>query len=128
LAGPAAPPLRPAGHGVPVSEAGSRPGGHADTVRVALAATSHWVDTGFSVFNDRNYPRFERLLERLGVATQPTSMSFGVSSEDGAFEYASTSPNGLFATRANLVSPRFHRMLRDVVRFQREARALLTSD
>src|SRR4029078_3125092 len=54
-------------------------------------------------------------------------MSFGVTDATGAFEYASTAPNGLFATRRNLVSPRFHRMLRDVVRFQREARALLES-
>src|SRR6185312_9876689 len=115
-------------HDVTVFEAAACPGGHADTVRVDTAAGSHWVDTGFIVFNDRNYPRFERLLDRLGVASQPASMSFGVSSEDGAFEYASTSPNGLFATRANLVSPRFHRMLRDVVRFQREARDLLASD
>jgi uncharacterized protein len=115
-------------HEVSVFEAGARPGGHADTVRVDTADATHWVDTGFIVFNDRNYPRFERLLDRLGVATQPARMSFGVSSEDGAFEYASTSPNGLFATRANLVSPRFHRMLRDVRRFQREARDLLASD
>ena len=115
-------------HEITVFEAGTRPGGHADTVRVDTAGASHWVDTGFIVFNDRNYPRFERLLDRLGVATQPTTMSFGVSSEDGAFEYASTSANGVFATRRNLVSPRFHGMLRDVVRFQREARALLTSD
>jgi len=106
-------------HEITVFESAGRPGGHADTVRVDTADATHWVDTGFIVFNDRNYPRFERLLDRLGVAAQPASMSFGVSSEDGAFEYASTSPNGLFATRANLVSPRFHRMLRDIVRFQR---------
>ena len=115
-------------HEITVFESAGRPGGHADTVRVDTADATHWVDTGFIVFNDRNYPRFERLLDRLGVAAQPASMSFGVSSEDGAFEYASTSPNGLFATRANLVSPRFHRMLRDIVRFQRAARDLLCSD
>jgi predicted NAD/FAD-binding protein len=115
-------------HEIVVFEAGARPGGHTNTVRVDTADRTHWVDTGFIVFNDRNYPRFERLLDRLGVATQPTSMSFAVTDDEGAFEYASTSPNGLFATRANLVSPRFHRMLRDVARFQREARALLASD
>ncbi|MEA2382203.1 MAG: uncharacterized protein QOH72_2174 [Solirubrobacteraceae bacterium] len=115
-------------HEITVFEAGARPGGHVNTVRVDSADATHWVDTGFIVFNDRNYPRFERLLDRLGVASQPTDMSFGVSDERGRFEYASTSPNGLFATRANVVSPRFHRMLADVVRFQREARRLLASD
>jgi uncharacterized protein len=115
-------------HEVAVFEAAARPGGHANTVRVDLAHETHSVDTGFVVYNDRNYPLFERLLDRLGVATQPADMSFGVSDERGRFEYASTSPNGVFARRANLVSPSFVRMLAEVPRFQREARALLRSD
>src|SRR4051794_41457285 len=115
-------------HEITVYEAGERVGGHSHTVEVESGEGSHWVDTGFIVFNDRNYPRFERLLDRLAVPSQPAQMSFGVTDEAGAFEYASTSANGLFATRANLVSPRFHRMLRDVLRFQREARELLHSD
>jgi predicted NAD/FAD-binding protein len=115
-------------HEVVVFEAGAKPGGHTHTVRVDTADATHWVDTGFIVFNDRNYPRFERLLDRLAVPSQTAQMSFGVTDQAGAFEYASTSANGLFATRANLVSPRFHRMLRDVLRFQREARELLRSD
>ncbi len=115
-------------HEICVFEAATRPGGHANTVRVDAAGATHWVDTGFVVYNDRNYPSFVRLLDRLGVATQPTDMSFGVSDEHGRFEYASTSPNGLFARRAHLVSPSFYRMLAEVPRFQREARALLASD
>jgi predicted NAD/FAD-binding protein len=115
-------------HEVTVFEAQDRPGGHTNTVRVDTADATHWVDTGFIVFNDRNYPRFERLLGQLGVEWQPSDMSFGVSDEAGDFEYASTSPNGLFAKRSHVVSPRFHRMIADVVRFQREAAALLRSD
>jgi uncharacterized protein len=115
-------------HEITVFEAGDRPGGHTHTVRVDTADETHWVDTGFIVFNDRNYPLFERLLARLGVASQPTDMSFGASDEAGRFAYASTSPNGLFASRANLVSPAFHRMLADVVRFQRAARALVAGE
>ncbi|HEY1596238.1 MAG TPA: FAD-dependent oxidoreductase [Thermoleophilaceae bacterium] len=112
-------------HEVTVFEAGSKPGGHTNTIRVDTEDETHYVDTGFIVFNDRNYPNFERLLSRLGVAGQPSQMSFGVSDATGEFEYSSVSANGLFATRANLVSPRFHRMLADVRRFQREARELL---
>ena len=64
------------------------------------------LDTGFIVFNDRNYPSFERLLDELGVATQASQMSFGVS--DGVdFEYSGASPNGLFASRGHMVSPPF---------------------
>jgi predicted NAD/FAD-binding protein len=108
-------------HDVAVFEAGAYAGGHANTVSVG----EYEVDTGFIVFNDRNYPRFERLLDDLGVASQPSQMSFGVS--DGEFEYASTSLNGLYAKRSHLFSPTFQRLLADVPRFQRSARALLES-
>ncbi|HYH87972.1 MAG TPA: FAD-dependent oxidoreductase [Solirubrobacteraceae bacterium] len=115
-------------HEVTVFEAQAYAGGHTNTVRVDTPHETHWVDTGFIVFNDRNYPRFERLLDRLGVGGQPSDMSFAVTDEAGDFEYASTSPNGLFAKRAHLATPWFHRMVADLLRFQREARALLASD
>ena len=111
-------------HEVTVFEAGARPGGHANTVRVDTEHATHHVDTGFIVFNDRNYPNFEKLLAALGVAAQPSDMSFGVS-DGGDFEYNGSSPNGLFAKRAHLVTPWFHRMVADLVRFNRNARALL---
>ena len=115
-------------HDVTVFEAQAYAGGHTNTVRVDTAHETHWVDTGFIVFNDRNYPRFERLLDRLGVRGQASDMSFAVTDEAGDFEYASTSPNGLFAKRAHLATPWFHRMVADLLRFQKEARALLATD
>jgi len=111
-------------HEIVVYEASSRAGGHANTVRVDTPLGSHHVDTGFVVFNDRNYPNFTRLLDKLGVATQPTHMSFSVKGEDEDFEYAGT-PRGLFCQRSNLLSPRFQRMVLDLLRFNRELRALL---
>jgi predicted NAD/FAD-binding protein len=113
-------------HDVTVFEANHRPGGHTRTVDVESGSGAvHRVDTGFVVFNDRNYPGFVRLLERLGVATQPSTMSFSVSDGKGEFEYSGASPNGLFARRSSLVRPSFHRMVRDLVRFNREAPALI---
>ncbi len=120
--------LHRAGHDLSVFEAGAYAGGHTNTVRIDEPEAALDVDTGFIVFNDRNYPNFERLLDRLGVASQPSDMSFGVGDEDGDFEYASTSANGVFAKRAHLASPAFHKMVFDVRRFQREARGLLSSD
>ena len=114
-------------HDVTLFEAGGYAGGHTNTVTVETEAGVHQVDTGFIVFNDRNYPRFARLLERLDVAWQPSSMTFSVSDEHGDFEYNGSSPNGLFAKRAHLVTPWFHRMVADLVRFNREARRLLAS-
>jgi predicted NAD/FAD-binding protein len=110
-----------------VFEAGDYAGGHSNTVRVDTPEWTHHVDTGFMVFNDRNYPNFERLLTRLGVDCQPSDMSFGVSDGLGDFEYSSVSPNALFAKRAHLVTPWFHRMIADLVRFNRAARELLLS-
>ena len=114
-------------HEVTVFEAGGYAGGHTNTVRVDTPHETHQVDTGFIVFNDRNYPNFERLLERLGVASQPSTMTFSVSDGRGDFEYNGSSPNGLFAKRAHLVTPWFHRMIADMARFQRAARELLSS-
>jgi predicted NAD/FAD-binding protein len=114
-------------HDISVFEASDWVGGHTHTVRVEAGAGAYDVDTGFIVMNDRNYPNFERLLGKLGVATQPSSMSFSVSDGDD-FEYSSTSLAGLFANPHHLTSPRFLRMLADVRRFQREARELLSSE
>jgi predicted NAD/FAD-binding protein len=111
-------------HELVVYEASSRLGGHSNTVRVDLDDETHHIDTGFIVFNDRNYPSFEALLNELGVATQPSQMSFSVSDGRGEFEYAGT-PRGLFARPAHLLSPSFLGMLRDWRHFNREARALI---
>jgi uncharacterized protein len=114
-------------HDVTVFEAAGYPGGHTNTIRVDTADETHHVDTGFIVFNDRNYPNFERLLGRLGVASQPSDMSFSVSDGHGDFEYSGASPNGLYAKRRHLITPWFQRMIADLARFQRAARALLAT-
>jgi len=110
-------------HEIVVYEASDRIGGHTHTVPVQADGGTVWVDTGFIVFNDRNYPRFEALLDELGVASQPSHMGFSVS-DGGRFEYSGT-PWGLFARPAHLLSPTFLGMLRDWRRFNREARALI---
>ena len=112
-------------HQITVYEANGYAGGHTNTIRVDTAEETHHVDTGFIVFNDRNYPNFERLLDTLGVASQRSNMSFGVSDGHGDFEYAGSSPNGLFAKREHLIAPWFYRMIGDLGRFNRGARALL---
>jgi uncharacterized protein len=110
-------------HEITVYEAGERVGGHTNTVGVQSEGETLWIDTGFIVFNDRNYPNFERLLEELGVTVQPSQMSFSVSDGRGRFEYSGT-PRGLFARPAHLLSPSFLGMLAEWRRFNREARAL----
>ncbi|HEX4466850.1 MAG TPA: FAD-dependent oxidoreductase [Solirubrobacteraceae bacterium] len=105
-------------HEIVVYEAGAYAGGHSNTVHVENERGAHDVDTGFIVMNDRNYPLFTKLLDRLGVARQPTHMSFSVKGEEEDFEYAGT-PAGLFCQRSNLLSPRFNRMILDLLRFNR---------
>ena len=79
------------------------------------------VDTGFIVYNEAAYPNLTALFRHLDVATRPSDMSFAVSLRDGALEYAGTDLRGLFAQPRNLIRPRFWRMLRDLLRFYREA-------
>jgi uncharacterized protein len=114
-------------HEIVVYEAGSYAGGHTNTIRVDSQDGMLDIDTGFIVMNDRNYPNFTRLLDALGVARQPTHMSFSVKGEDEDFEYAGT-PRGIFCQPRNLLSPAFARMIRDLLRFNRELRAMLADD
>ncbi len=108
-------------HRVTLFEAAERLGGHANTVTVAGPHGDLAVDTGFIVYNERTYPNLTAMLRHLGVATQPSDMSFAVSLDDGALEYAGTGPGGLFAQPGNLISLRFWAMLRDLLRFYRAA-------
>jgi predicted NAD/FAD-binding protein len=112
-------------HDVTVFEADDRIGGHTNTVDVSLGGREWAVDTGFIVFNDWTYPNFIALLEELGVAWQDSDMSFSVKHARTGLEYNGTSLNALFAQRSNLVRPSFWGMIRDILRFHREAPALL---
>jgi uncharacterized protein len=112
-------------HDVTLFEADDRLGGHAHTIDVELGGRTYAVDTGFVVYDPETYPGFAALLDRLGVATQPSEMSFSVRCAASGLEYGGGSLGGLFAQPRNLVSPAFHRLLRDVLRFNREAPRLL---
>jgi uncharacterized protein len=113
-------------HEVTVYEAEARLGGHSNTVDMSWQGGSVPVDTGFIVYSQRNYPNLTRLFDHLGVPTRRSDMSFGVSIDRGRFEYAGSSLAGLFAQKSILARPRFHGMLRDILRFNREARQFLT--
>lgn len=119
--------LAQASSDVTLLEAGDYFGGHSNTVDVTLDGVRFGVDTGFLVFNDRTYPNLIKLFEELGVATAPSEMSFSVKlplAGGGTLEWAGASLDTVFAQRANLVRPRFLRMLRDIVRFNGEASAM----
>jgi len=115
-------------HEVTLFEANDYLGGHTHTHQVQVDGQSLAVDTGFIVSNPSHYPLLTGLFDTLGVATQPTTMSFSVHSERSGVEYNATSLDGLFCQRRNLVSPRFWGMLADLRRFYRDAPALLQGD
>jgi len=110
---------------VTVFEASSRPGGHTRTIQVDENGRDIGVDTGFIVFNERNYPNLCRLFEALDVASHASDMSFSVHCEATRFEYNPSTVGRLFAHKRNLLDPGHWRMLLDIVRFQRDARRLL---
>ena len=112
-------------HEVFLFEKESRLGGHTHTVTVESSQGTLAVDTGFIVHNDRTYPNLVRLFSELGVETQPSDMSFAVACQRTGFEYSSRGLNGFFAQRANLLRLDQHRLLREILRFNREATKLL---
>jgi predicted NAD/FAD-binding protein len=114
-------------HEVSVYEADGHIGGHTHTVDVEHQGQCYAVDTGFIVFNDWTYPNFVKLLDELGVAWQPSPMSFSVRCDTAGLEYNGTTLNSLFAQRRNLLRPSFLRMVADIVRFNHRAPALLES-
>lgn len=111
--------LLSARHEVVLFEADKRPGGHANTLVVTADGQPVAVDTGFIVYNERNYPHFTALLDHLGVAGKPSDMSFAVSLDDGRHEYSGDGLFGLFGQRRNLFRPAHWRMLYDIVAFYR---------
>ncbi len=112
-------------HEVVLFEANDYPGGHTHTVDVKTGGKDYAVDTGFIVFNEKTYPNFVKLLNRLGVRWQPSRMSFSVKCEQTGLEYCPSSINSLFAQRRNAFSPKFCRMILEILRFRRESLELL---
>ena len=113
-------------HEVTVFEALDRIGGHTNTVDVTVDGRAYAIDTGFIVHNARTYPNLIAIFDELGVSTESTSMSFSVREEASGVEYSSQS---ILARRRNVLSPRVICMVRDILRFNREAgEVLMTTD
>ena len=112
-------------HDLTIFEAADYVGGHTHTVDVDHNGEKARIDTGFIVFNDRTYPNFQKLLAKIGVAFQETEMSFSVRNDALGLEYNGGSLNGLFAQKSNILSPRFWKMLAEIVRFNRSVKSEL---
>ncbi|MGD2160275.1 MAG: FAD-dependent oxidoreductase [Gammaproteobacteria bacterium] len=108
-------------HDVTVFEANNYIGGHTNTHDISVNGKDYAIDTGFIVFNYRTYPQFTQLLREMDVEVQATNMSFSVKHEESGLEYNGNTINSLFAQRRNLFRPSFLRMVRDILRFNREA-------
>jgi predicted NAD/FAD-binding protein len=115
-------------HDVTLFESNAYVGGHTHTHDIELEGRRHRVDTGFIVFNPLNYPLLTRLFRELGIESRTTTMSFSVRNQATGLEYNAASLAGMFCQRRNLLSPRFIGMIRDLLRFYREAPALLEND
>lgn len=115
-------------HKVTVFEANDYIGGHTATVDIHHQGQNYAIDTGFIVFNDRTYPRFERLLVRLKVKILPTEMSFSVHNTLTGLEYNGHHFSSLFAQKRNIFNPRFWTFLREILRFNKSCKAIYQQD
>ena len=117
--------LHASGQQITLYEADLRLGGHAHTVTVIDQDRELTLDTGFIVFNEATYPRFTELLQELGIRSQTSNMSFGVSCQQCRVEYCSRGVSGLFAHAGQILKPSMYLMAADVLRFNRWARKQL---
>jgi len=101
-------------------------GGHTHAVDVEEDARFIPIDTGFIVYNEVNYPNLTTLFQELGVATQPSDMSFSVQHQPTGLEFCGSGISGLFAQRKNLFHPPFWLLLSDINRFNKECPEVLT--
>jgi predicted NAD/FAD-binding protein len=106
-------------HDITLYESESVVGGHSNTVEFDSEGKTYRIDTGFIVYNDRNYPNFTKLLNRLAIRGVPTEMSFAVRCDRTGIEYSGSGLAGVFAQKRNLLRPSFLRMVADILRFNR---------
>ncbi|MGI9130753.1 MAG: NAD(P)/FAD-dependent oxidoreductase [Candidatus Methylopumilus sp.] len=115
-------------HQITLFESNDRVGGHSHTHQINLFNQKISVDTGFIVFNKKTYPHFLKLLHELKVPYENSAMSFSVKDSQKDFEYNGTNLNALFAQRKNLINPRFYKMIREILRFNKSSVMLLNKD
>ena len=114
-------------HQVSVFEANDYVGGHTHTHDIQWQGQEYAIDTGFIVFNERTYPNFIDLLDTLEVPFEATEMSFSLKNDNSGLEYCGSSLNAMFSQRRNLLSPKFYRMIYDILRFNRSALREITT-
>ena len=115
-------------HEITVLEANDYVGGHTRTVPVTCASQTNYIDTGFIVCNDRNYPNFIKFMDKLGIKLKTSEMSFSVRNDTRNLEYNGHNLNTLFAQRMNLIRPQFINFVRDILRFNKAGKAAIESE
>jgi predicted NAD/FAD-binding protein len=115
-------------HHVTLFEANDYLGGHTNTEDIELDGKTYPVNTGFIVFNDWTYPNFIKLMDQLGVESEDSEMSFSVRDENTGLEYNGTTLNSLFAQRTNVLRPSFIRMILDILKFNKQTVAALSTN
>ncbi|MDO6773853.1 FAD-dependent oxidoreductase [Shewanella sp. 10N.286.51.B2] len=111
-------------HQVSVFEANDYIGGHTATIDVEVGGKPYAIDSGFIVFNDRTYPRFQKLMAKIDVESLPTEMSFSVRNVQTGLEYNGHTLWSMFAQRRNLLKPDFYKFLAEIVRFNNQCKAI----
>ena len=113
---------------VSLFEKNDRLGGHTNTVNVLEDNNQIAIDTGFIVMNNKNYPNFSSLLKELDIPLFDSNMSFGYHDHDSDLQYSGSGINGIFAQRKNIFSLNFHILIKEILRFYKQAKIDLSEN
>ncbi|MCH2175591.1 MAG: NAD(P)-binding protein [Lentisphaeria bacterium] len=111
-------------HDITVFEKNNYIGGHTNTIDVKSKSGNHRIDTGFIVFNNKTYPNFQKLMDKLEVPYQDTRMGFSVRQDSLDLEYSGESLNGFFANKKEILSPRIYKLIYEIIRFNKQIEKL----
>ena len=94
----------------------NRLGGHTRTINVNESSRNIPIDTGFIVFNEKNYPDLTKFFQLLKIEYTDSDMSFAVSNKVPNIEYSGKTFLTLFANINNLFSLKFYKMIFEIKR------------
>tara|TARA_A100001011_G_scaffold400888_1_gene520757 strand:+ start:62671 stop:63918 length:1248 start_codon:yes stop_codon:yes gene_type:complete len=115
-------------HNITIYESNNYVGGHTNTISINDDNKDYNIDTGFIVYNNDTYPNFVKILNKLKVETQPSTMSFSLTCQQSGLEYGTGSLSSLFGNKSNIINLKFYKLLFGIITYFKNAKIFLNDN